>query len=211
MTGLIKRASAGDAAMPLPRPATVAATDTETLTVDPRIAELETEVARLQAELADERRAAAEAIAVARLAGRGDAAADDEGRTAAVERGLGDALAAWTDRLAEIDRLAVMLARTALAKVFGDDDDRADRVARTIAHHLGRLGEQAVIGVRVSAADFADEQLAALDSARGRVATDAVLAAGECRIDLKLGAIDVDPALQWVVLDRALAELERAA
>jgi len=207
MSGLIKRAAARDAAMPLPRLPAAPVAEREPVP-DPRIAAFEAEIARLEAALDDERRTAAEAVVAARREGRDEAVADDAARTAAVADALADALAAWDARLGELDGVAAAIARIALAKVFGDDDDRANRVVQTIAHHRARLGEQAVIGIRVSAADVAGERF---DAARDRIAIDPALAAGEARIDLRLGTVDVDPAAQWAVLDGALAVLERQA
>jgi len=77
------------------------------------------------------------------------------------------------------------------------------------------LAADSVVGVRVSAADFPGDALEALgariDVARTRLAIDPDLDAGGCRIDLKLGAIDVEPARQWAILDGALAAMERRA
>ena len=169
----------------------------ETVAPDPRLAELEAEIARLEAALVSHKREAARAIEAARAEGRG----------------LADARAAWDKRLEELELLAVTLARAALGKMFGESSDLGELVTRTVAHHVAGLAADSVVGVRVSAADFPGDALdtlsARIDVARTRLAIDPDLDAGECRIDLKLGAIDVEPARQWAILDGALAAMER--
>lgn len=214
MTGLIKEphALASVGALPAaPRRDRDAAV--ETVAPDPRLAEYEAEIARLEAALVSHKREAARAIEAARAEGRDAAVAADASRTAQVERGLADARATWDKRLEELELLAVTLARTALGKMFGESADLGELVTRTVAHHVAGLAADSVVGVRVSAADFPGDALdtlsARIDVARTRLAIDPDLDAGGCRIDLKLGAIDVEPARQWAILDGALAAMER--
>lgn len=214
MTGLIKRPAARDAATALPtRLAQIVPRSAPV--PDPRIAELEAEVERLHDALTEQRSEATKAIEAARKAGRGEAQSSEDDRVAAVELGIADAFEAWDKRLEATDRLAVMLARTALTRVFGDQADTGAQVERTIAHHLGRLDEQAVVGFRVSHKDFGEDAIDALaqriGQPRARVSADPNLASGACRIDLRLGAIDVDPLKQWAIIDRALAAMEAEA
>lgn len=187
----------------------------EAVAPDPRLAEHEAEIARLEAALATHKREAARAIEAARAEGRDAAIAADASRTALVERGLAEARAAWDERLEEVELLAVTLARVALGKMFGESPDLGELVTRTVAHHMAGLAADSVVGIRVSAADFSGDALDTLatriDVARTRIAIDPDLDAGGCRIDLKLGAIDVEPARQWAILDGALAEMERKA
>lgn len=216
MTGLIKEphALASVGALPAaPRRDLDAAI--ETAATDPRLVELEAEVARLEAALVSHKSEAARVIAAARVEGRDAAVAADAKRTALVERGLAEAREAWDARLEELEILAVALARAALGKMFGESPDLGELVTRTVAHHLAGLAADSVVGVRVSAADFPGGALEALgariDVARTRLSIDPDLDAGGCRIDLKLGAIDVEPARQWAILDGALAAMERRA
>ena len=217
MSGLLKQGQALEAvgALPISRAKRAAEPVIERPAPDPRLAVMEAEIERLKAALETQKRAAAEAIEAAREEGRAAAVADDARRTKLVERALGEARQAWDTRLGELDILAVKLARAALAKIFGQDADRAEQVAQTVAHHLQGLAADAVIGVRVSAEDFPGDALAALgarlDVARSRLVVDPDLGPGGCQIDLTLGAIDVEPARQWAVIDRALAAMERAA
>jgi type III secretion protein L len=216
MTGLIKQrhALAAVAALPVAPPKHDAKAAVDLPAPDPGLAELEAEIARLEAALAAQKSDAASAIDTARKEGRAEAVADDAKRITLVERGLTEARDAWDARLEDLDVLAVKLARAALAKMFGESADLGELVTRTVAHHLAGLAADAVIGVRVSAEDFPGEAIDALglrlDLARSRLAVDPDLDAGGCRIDLKLGAIDVEPARQWAIIDRTLAAMERA-
>jgi len=214
MTGLIKEphALASVGALPV-APRRDRDAPVETAAPDPRLSELEAEIARLEAALASQKREAARAVEAARTEGREAAVAADASRTALVERGLAEARAAWDKRLDELELLAVAMARAALAKMFGESSDLGKLVTRTVAHHLAGLAADSVVGVRVSADDFPGDALDALsgriDLARTRLTIDPDLDAGGCRIDLKLGAIDVEPARQWAILDGALAAMER--
>lgn len=216
MSGLIKQGEELDAVAALPAARIYRAAEpvVERPVLDPRLATMEAEIERLQTALQTQKRDAASAIEAARKEGREEAVADEAKRTKLVERGLAEAREAWDARLENLDILAVKLARAALAKMFGDSADLGDLVTRTVAHHLGGLAADAVIGVRVSAEDFPGDAIEMLgsriDLARSRLAVDPDLDAGGCRIDLKLGAIDVEPARQWAVIDRALAAMERA-
>lgn len=210
---LIKRARANGAAtaLVLRRPV-VEAIDNAPPASSPEVLALQAEIDRLETQLAEQRRSTERAIIAAHREGRDEVVADDAARIAAIERGIDAALTTWRDRLAEIDRLAVVLARAALAKVFGDDADRAGRVARAIEHRVAQLQPRMIVGVTVSADDFAGGTLADL-AARldpSVALTAAPGAPGSCRIDLRLGTVDLDPATQWMILDRALRELEAA-
>ncbi|MEO7688275.1 MAG: FliH/SctL family protein [Sphingomonas sp.] len=169
------------------------------------------EIERLQAALAEMRKRAPEAEALAHEAGRQqglEEAADETDRLiAAVSAGVDQASAAWNDRLAELDALAAMLAQASLSKLFGDAPDLTELVTRSIRQRTQTLGRESVVSIRVSGADFPDE--AARDALRSAVATgssdlviDPALTTGECRLDLKLGSIDVGVASQWRALDR---------
>jgi len=216
MSGLLKQGQAlqGVAALPAARARRAAEPVIEHPAPDPRLAVMEAEIERLKTAIETHKRGAAEAIEAAREEGRAAAIADDAARTKLVERALDGARDAWDTRLEELDILAVKLARAALAKIFGERADLAELVAQAVAHRLHGLAAEAVVAVRVSAADFPGEALdalaARLDVVRSRLVVDPDLGAGGCRIDLTLGAIDVEPARQWVVIDRALAAMERA-
>lgn len=169
------------------------------------------EISRLQTALIDARGIAEESETAAREAGRQEALLvardEDDRRLASILDGVAAARSAWDDRLAKLDALAAMLARSALAKIFGDDAARAELVARAIALRVEALRGETVVSIRVSALDFPNtDALAALRADAGvgaiEVKADGVLAAGESRIDLQLGHVDVGISSQWHELDR---------
>ncbi|MEN2790532.1 FliH/SctL family protein [Sphingomonas oligophenolica] len=175
------------------------------------LAEATREIERLQGVVADLRARAPEAERAAREAGRHQGLEEAEDQAdrlvAAVCTGVDQARAAWEDRLAELDALAAMLAQASLRKLFGEAPDLGDLVTRAIRLRTQALGRESVVSIRVSGADFADD--AARDALRSAVAAgssdivvDPALTAGECRLDLKLGSIDVGIASQWRELDR---------
>lgn len=190
---------------------------------DPRIEALESQNEALRGALAAQRIESQKAVAEARAEGerQGKAAADEAvaKRLAALGKGVEEAVAGWTDRLAGLDGLTASLAKGALAKLFDDQENHSRFVAAVVARQMRLLRRDSLVAIRVSAADFADDQaLAALAAEAGsgsaRIVADADLASGECRIDLQLGHIDVGPGTQWTQLAAfldALATDEDAA
>ncbi len=183
---------------------------------DPRIEALERENADLRAAVAAERTAAGKAAAAARAEGErlGRASAEDSAgrQIETLAKGVGDAVAAWRERLDGLDGLAAALARAALAKLLEEDGGPSRFVAGAIARQMRRLRRDSLVAIRVSALDFADpEALAALGAEAGtgsvRIIADADLKPGECRIDLQLGHIDVGPGTQWAQLAGLLDEM----
>lgn len=194
--------------------------EVEPLRADPReeeLARLTAEVAGLGKELDSLRKqgevTAVEAREEGRTLGLKEAASEEERRSSAVEKGMVDALAAWTARLGEIEGLAALLSRTALAKLFDDDIAQSDLVLSSIARQMRHLRREAVVALRVSAEDFADEaKLAAAAIAIGDSAQVIVcpeLGSGECLIDLQLGHVDISPRSQWRGLQALLGEIAR--
>ena len=214
MSGVIKARSAATmvrALGPDPQTARRDARAPEPSEAELALAAATHEIERLQAALAEMRKRAPEAEALAHEAGRQrglEEAADETDRLiAAVCAGVGHASAAWNDRLAELDALAAMLAQASLSKLFGDAPDLTELVTRSIRQRTQTLGRESVVSIRVSGADFPDD--AARDALRSAIATgsselviDPSLTTGECRLDLKLGSIDIGVASQWRALDR---------
>lgn len=102
--------------------------------------------------------------------------------------------------LADCELLALQLARTALARIFGDEQLNAGLVTATLAHHIVSLQRDMLLQLRVSPRDFRrDDDLAALASRFPGLAViaDETLGSGECVADLKLGTLDVGLAGQW--------------
>lgn len=198
--------------------------------VDPRdeeLAVLRAERARLEAEIAATRTAAARAAAAAdddldAAVTRAREAALDEGRRAglaAAEMRETDRVAAVADgvaaeatrlaaRLEALDGLAASLARACLDRMFARPDAMAGMVTAALERHCLALRDGAALDVRVSGADFADT--AALDAAvraagaRATVSIDLDLPAGACRIAARLDRVDLDVPAQWAELARLL-------
>jgi len=207
--------------------------------VDPERAQLERRLEALTEEatrLRDEKIVLETAIEVAeaeaeRLVREGEAeavAAEARGRDAGFAEGQeakAEALArleAAADRaldqfrtdLRGMETLAVALSKAALAKVFGDDRDMAYRVARLVRRQIEALDRDAVLRIEVAAGDFADAaalDALALDAGLDGIEIKAVdeLDAGDCRIRLRLGELDVGLSQQWgrlsALLDETLA------
>jgi flagellar biosynthesis/type III secretory pathway protein FliH len=165
------------------------------------------EIARLEAEVAAARR-------------EGEALGHAEGLKAGAEVGvqalarLGEGIDQASRQLAEalsaLDRLAVAVARNGLAKVLGDPELHAQLLGAALRHQLANLQAQAVLVVEVSRRDFADpDALAALARAADRpgleLQASSDLDPGECRINLRLGALEVGVGQQW---GRLRAELD---
>lgn len=116
------------------------------------------------------------------------------------------------------ETLAVALAKAALAKVFGDDADMSRRVTRLVRRQMEALDRSAVLRIEVAAVTFADP--ADLDALRSDAGLEGIelsalddLSAGDCRIRLRLGELEVGLGQQWgrltALLDEALAPEDR--
>lgn len=153
------------------------------------------EIASLQAKLlaADKaRRDECDETYAAGLKEGAKVAEDDTERRLASARELAEvALVSWRDRLGEMDVLAALLARGAVAKVFSPHADLADLVGRAISAKVARLRKQSVVVVRVSSKDFATSDDVAAASEGFEIMLDPMLKSGECRIDLRLGEVDL--------------------
>lgn len=217
MTSLIKRGGAADVhplewraetfapALVLPPPPP---------TPDPVVVALRAEIRDLQQALECANADAIEATTRAREQGRADAEAayarDDAKALTQLEAGLVAAAESFRQRLASLEGLASIMSETALGKVLGDAHNYADLISQTIRKQIEGLRRDTVIGVSVSAADFTDET--ALRSLAGRLTLNALqvvrgpnMSAGDCRIDLRLGHIEISLGAHWHSL-RALLQ-----
>ncbi|MGK6317907.1 DUF7504 family protein [Sphingomonas sp. DT-204] len=180
-----------------------------------RIAELTTELAQARGELIACRQEAKVQAAAARIDGAREAKRDDEARIAALEKRLAEAICEWRDRLQELEALALLLAKSSLAKLFDEYADLADLVARTLTKRVREIDAQAAMRVHVSAEDFPDpDSLHALADRCGvplaaLVADD--LETGGCRIDLVLGHLDLSLPAQWSVIRQRLEAIAEDA
>lgn len=220
MSGLIKKAQT--AAAPV-RALTAAARPAPAPSREQRlIAELQGELEQLretlqarETEIASHAKAIGDAFlageAAGREAGRAEAQARHDQALAALERGVGDAVTDFGRDLEALERLAGLLALEGMAKVLGGEHGHAELVRATLAHHLAGLSAAAVVRAEVSPADFPDqaalETLAAgVGFPRLQILADTDLAPGDCRIKLRLGALEVGIGQQWAGLQALLAD-----
>lgn len=183
---------------------------------DPQLTALRREVERLGQALAQSAVTLEQAKRDAREAGKREAAESirrsDEKQIAALKGGVSSALQSWEARLAKLDGLAALLCKTALAKMFNDDASRSDLVLGSIARQMRHLRRETVLAVRVSKRDFPDAaaiQAIAAETGSGSVTViaDPDLPAGDCRMDLQLGHVDIGPRTQWSQLSGLLDTL----
>lgn len=172
------------------------------------------EITALRAEVMELRETAARDCAKAYESGKCDGRtaveADNKQRIDRLDAALLSARAAWERRLAEIDVLAVHLARAGLAKLFADSGDLGDIVSRAITRMLSTLQASSVVAIAVSEGDFSREALATMSEGRAvAITADPALVTGACRVDLKLGHIDLGVETLASELDAALAGLVR--
>jgi flagellar biosynthesis/type III secretory pathway protein FliH len=182
---------------------------------DPAIEELaaaRAEVERLQNALILARAEGAQAATTAYDEGHADglkaAKRCEEDQLAVLREGLADAVQAFGSQLERLDGLAPALARQALAKLFDAADNWAAMAEKALALQLGKLRRASVLAVLVSPSDFRDTAaLEALGTGSLRVAHDTDLRAGACRIECKLGQVEIDMREQWTALAALLDEM----
>jgi flagellar biosynthesis/type III secretory pathway protein FliH len=187
--------------------------------VDPELVALRGELERLRAKLADQEvaiagypaaldKARADGEAAGRDVGRKEA---DDGRdalAAKIEAATALALKQFADEIASLERLAPLLAIEGLGRVFEPSDQRADLVREVIRRQLAGLEAQAIVCLEISSTDFPDaDGLPRVQGAEVR-ALDA-LESGDCRIRLRLGALEVGLDQQWDRLREVLADLAK--
>lgn len=108
-------------------------------------------------------------------------------------------------------RLSLTIARSALAQIFADRGQWHAMVADIIAVRRAQIDRDLLLCIRVSAKDFPDEEsIAGIVDDDGRVTliADPKLTSGECLFELRLGEMEVGPAMQGrnllAFLDRQL-------
>jgi flagellar biosynthesis/type III secretory pathway protein FliH len=180
---------------------------------DPLIDALEEEVAALKIKLEHAEGEAKRIEEEARQAGRKQAEAefvrDDAKRIAALTSALDEAAGEARVKIEGLDALALLICENALANVLSEPSAYRELIAGAIAKQIASLRREMALGVHVSAADFPDQ--AALDALGCKfafheltIALDATLRAGECRIDLRLGAIEISLPRYWSELKAVL-------
>jgi flagellar assembly protein FliH len=180
---------------------------------DSELEAAEAEIRRLEQALDDARAVAADAEAAAHAAGRREALAEaadvDDRRLEMLEREVAAVRDTLEERLDGAERLAALLARTALAKLVEPSADLSELVVRSIARQMRDVRRETIVAIRVSAADFADEAaLAAIAARTGagpvQLLADPELGRGACRMDLRLGHVDLGVGARWGELSALL-------
>ncbi|MEA3017890.1 MAG: flagellar assembly protein FliH [Sphingomonadales bacterium] len=207
MSRLVKATSAGGSVRRLVVAAPAGDADRRSSSVGgPRIDAVAEEIGRLEAALAEARAEAAQAVARAREEGREEARAEaedrEDGRLRALEAIATAAQGALERRLDELDRLALLLAQRALAQLVEPDAGLAALVERSIARQMRFVRGKTVAAIHVSGEDFPGEPALAELAARAgigsvRLAADPELRSGQCRIDLRLGHVDLHVGPRW--------------
>lgn len=173
-------------------------------------AALSAEIARLKAALgaaearhAEElKKAAADSFADGERAGRADAARNEAASLEALRAGIAAGVAGIGRRFDQLESLAGALCRVALEDVFSPSHDYREQCARMLRRQIETLKPDTVLGVAVSAADF-QEDGALTDLARefglepANFRIDPALEAGACRLQLRLGQLDLSLSDHW--------------
>jgi len=173
---------------------------------DPLIVALEQEVEELAADLKRAQDTITKVAEDARAQGRKDAEAafarDDAKALSLLEAAIAAAASEAKAKIVKLDALALLLCETALENAFDRAGDFRDLLTRAIAKQLNTLRREMVLAVHVSPRDFPDE--AALGGLQEKLGPSAVaierdnaLEGGACRIDLRLGHIEIALPLYW--------------
>lgn len=187
---------------------------------DPLISALEREVGELRTALEEASVEAARAVEGARSEGRKEAEAaftlDESKRLALLQEAIEAAATGIAEKISGLDSLALLLCETALENVLVRPADHRDLLSNAIARQLGGLRREMVLAVHVSAKEFNDED--AFLALQGKLAAypvnlhrDGAMSAGECRIELRLGHIDLSLPRYWKELKAKLQEAATTA
>lgn len=144
-------------------------------------------------------------------AGRKESVERADARTRLLQDALGRAVKAFETRLDVLDGLSPALVRAALEKLLGDATNWTALSEAMVARHLGTLRRSSVVSVCVSPEDYRDAgDLRGLEVGGHRIVLDPQLRAGACRIECKLGQLDLDVRQQWSELASLLEAMETA-
>lgn len=199
------------AALSVPTPA-----DTELASLRQDLSFLSRQLEAKDAEIAELRQAVAQSRADGEVAGRveglGLAEAREAEKLEALRNGIDHALDQLLPQIRDLNALAPLIAREGLGRILGDAALYPDLIAHIVRRQLTAIGDQVLLAVEVSAGDFSTpEALTALATSVGRpevaVTINDSLSSGDCRLRLKLGAIDVGVRQQWDALSSVLSDL----
>jgi len=193
-------------AMPGHTPPKAAATDGPS-PGDIRIIELEAALREAQSRHDAAQRQHAIDLEKARQSAHAEGLAAGRRESDALLAAIGEAASAAhtsaREALAGASTTALMLARSALGKILGDADNWPAMIADIIAQRRADVDAALLLDIRVSAADFPDPE--ALSRVAGpdeaiKISADSKLASGHCVFALRLGDMEVGPALQGTKL-----------
>ena len=147
-----------------------------------------------------------------RQAGLEEAEDRQNERLALLETALSQACGDVAVRLGAIERLAPLIARECLDKMFGESGDRAQIVEDLVRAQMARIDASALLCVEVARVDFGDEaalaRLAAqFGSPSPRVEARDDLASGACTMTMRLGRIELGLDQQWRDLSGLLDDM----
>lgn len=163
---------------------------------DARILELEAELKRVAAEQYAKGEAAGFEAAEDRQAKR------LEKLTKAIEAAQQNI----SEALVTAERIAILVAKECLDKMFGDKAHWPALVSDLVRHQIAQVSQDTLLKVEVAAEDFADDAcLPKLAGTTELIRSD--ISSGSCKMTLRFGEIDAGLAQQWDMLERRLCHL----
>lgn len=223
MSSVIKLGSAryAEAVTPYASPPSIGPADTapsdphreEVQKLRALLAERDAELEELRAEVD---KARVEGEAAGRIAAEAEVEDSREKALELLRNGIEHAGAAVADCQGQMEVLALMIARTALDKLFGDDSGRRAAVTELVVRQLRSIERQTLLQVEVSRLDFPNtDELADLAGQIGVAVDDicanAGLAPGACRMRLRVGTLEVGLDEQWGAIRNLLDDLASSA
>lgn len=139
----------------------------------------------------------------------------EDDRAAALEllaNGVEAAKMALDQALGNYESIALVVAQTALDKIFGDTESRKAMAAELIRHQFRQIGHDSFVSLVVSRADFPNtyevaELATSLSVAPDRVRVSDDLAAGSCHMRMQLGTLEIGLDRQWGSVRALLADM----
>lgn len=115
-------------------------------------------------------------------------------------------------RLASMERLAALLARDCLDRMFADAEDRAGIVCDLIARQMAQIDATTLLRIEICAQDFDDQAVAGLTRLARNVRVEAndTRLPGSCEMIFELGRMSIGLDQQWGTLKATLSELDGA-
>ncbi|NIJ36963.1 type III secretion protein L [Sphingopyxis panaciterrae] len=211
-SGLLLVRSLGTSPGVVLAPASSAALPPETDDCTPQ---LETALSEARDDLAALRRQHAADIEKIRAGAHAEGVAEGVRRNGLLRETLAKAAtraeATMSEALQASFTLSLAITRSALGQIFADQEQWRAMVADIIGVRRAQIDRDLLLGIRVSAKDFPNEEsIAGIASDKGRVTivADPGLASGECVFELRLGEMEVGPVMQGrnllAFLDRQL-------